>query len=200
MSFRIWLLAITLCSPQVFAQGLPSSFPSGPVTLENEVIRLRTFRAGIDSPQILTELYEEQRAETIATGKEWDYTLETCAARFTGITPGQSMKQDACQSLRLLIERKADGKITGMIGFSEYENGQFEIGYRMTASHRRQGLTSTAVQLIINEIKKVNPYAEIIAWTRPENTASRRLLAKNGFAFQYEDSRPLCLHILESQL
>lgn len=178
-----------------FAKEPPHAIPAGPVKFEENVIRLRTFLPEVDSTELLAEQYASVDPK-IKTEKFND-SIAKFAEMFTGIKAKVAQNGEPSHTIRFMIEHRLDNKVIGRFDIHEYGSNQFEIGYWISESYRRQGLVSRAVQLAIAKIRALRPEAIIIAWTLPDNWPSRNLLMKNGFEFEYEDQRNYCLHMLE---
>ena len=83
-----------------------------------------------------------------------------------------------------LLEDKASGKIIGRCGLHNWntDHSRAEIGYHMEDENFKQkGLMSEAVQAIIDYGFKMLNLNRIEALVADYNTASLRLLEKNGF-------------------
>jgi [ribosomal protein S5]-alanine N-acetyltransferase len=83
-----------------------------------------------------------------------------------------------------LMEDKASGKIIGRCGLHNWNRDHWraEIGYAMEdESFKKQGLMSEAVEAVINYGFKMMELNRIEALVADYNTASLRLLEKNGF-------------------
>lgn len=83
-----------------------------------------------------------------------------------------------------LLEDKASGKIVGRAGLHNWNKEHFraELGYVMhDESFRKQGLMSEAVAAIIDYGFRELKLNRIEALVGPHNTASLRIVEKNGF-------------------
>jgi len=192
---RILLIALLIPCAAFAKKDVPHAIPLGPVTFEEDVIRLRTFLPGIDSADLLTENYAT--VDPKVRTEKFNDSIETFATTFSGIQTKRAQNGEISYSIRFMIEHRADQKVIGTFVIHEYQSNEFEIGYWLSESYRRQGLVSRAVQLAITKIRALRHDATIIAWTLPDNWPSRNLLMKNGFEFEYEDKRNYCLHMLE---
>lgn len=113
----------------------------------------------------------DPRANELAGSKPRDWP--TFAARWaviladkdgtvTGVTP------------RVIL---ADGVPVGSVNLSPFE-GPMSIGYWIGREHWGRGIATRAVELMLHEC----PQRPIFATASASNTASLRVLAKNGFA------------------
>jgi [ribosomal protein S5]-alanine N-acetyltransferase len=82
-----------------------------------------------------------------------------------------------------LIVGRADGRILGDLGThgAPDSDGGVEIGYRLAPSARGQGIGSAAVAALVRRLTAVPGIRRITAVTGAQNTASRRLLERQGF-------------------
>jgi GNAT superfamily N-acetyltransferase len=82
-----------------------------------------------------------------------------------------------------LIVRRADGRILGDLGThgAPDSDGCVEIGYSLAPSARGQGIGTAAVAALVRRLTAVPGIRRITAVTGAQNTASRRLLERQGF-------------------
>ena len=82
-----------------------------------------------------------------------------------------------------LIARRADGRIIGDIGTHGPPDsaGCVEIGYALAPSARGQGIGTAALAALVRHIATVPGTRRLTAVTGADNTASRRLLERQGF-------------------
>ena len=82
-----------------------------------------------------------------------------------------------------LVVRRADGRIIGDIGTHgpPDSEGCVEIGYALAPSARGQGVGTAAVAALIRRLAAVPGIRRLTAVTSADNTASRRLLERQGF-------------------
>ena len=82
-----------------------------------------------------------------------------------------------------LIIRRADAQIVGDIGTHGPPDSQgcVEIGYSLAPSARGQGIGTAAVTAFIGCLAAVPGICRLTAVTGARNTASRRLLERQGF-------------------
>lgn len=80
------------------------------------------------------------------------------------------------------ITLKDSGKVIGYVRLSEFENQtRAEIAYWLHAEHRRQGLMSEALRVVIPCGFESLGLHRIQAYVRADNPASQRLLLALGF-------------------
>jgi GNAT superfamily N-acetyltransferase len=82
-----------------------------------------------------------------------------------------------------LVVRRADGQILGDLGTHgpPDSEGCVEIGYSLAPSARGQGIGTAAVGALVSRLTAVPGIRRITAVTGAQNTASRRLLERQGF-------------------
>jgi len=82
-----------------------------------------------------------------------------------------------------LVVRRADGQILGDLGTHgpPDSEGSVEIGYSLAPSARGQGIGNAAVGALVSRLTAVPGIRRITAVTGAQNTASRRLLERQGF-------------------
>jgi GNAT superfamily N-acetyltransferase len=82
-----------------------------------------------------------------------------------------------------LVVRRADGRILGDLGTHgpPDSEGCVEIGYTLAPSARGQGIGTAAVAALVGRLAAVPRIRRLTAVTGAQNTASRRLLERQGF-------------------
>jgi RimJ/RimL family protein N-acetyltransferase len=82
-----------------------------------------------------------------------------------------------------LVVRRADGQIVGDLGTHgpPDSDGCVEIGYSFAPPSRGQGIGTAAVGALVRRMAAVPEIRRITAVTGAQNTASRRLLERQGF-------------------
>ena len=82
-----------------------------------------------------------------------------------------------------LVVRRADGRILGDLGTHgpPDSEGCVEIGYSLAPSARGQGIGTAAVAALVTLLAAVPGIRRVTAVTGVQNTASRRLLERQGF-------------------
>ncbi len=82
-----------------------------------------------------------------------------------------------------LVVRRADGRIIGDIGTHgpPDREGCVEIGYALAPSAQGQGIGTAAVAALVSRLAAMPGIRRLTAVTSAQNTASRRLLERQGF-------------------
>jgi RimJ/RimL family protein N-acetyltransferase len=82
-----------------------------------------------------------------------------------------------------LVVRRADGRILGDLGTHgpPDSEGCVEIGYALAPAARGKGIGTAAVAALVGRLAAVPEIRRITAVTGAQNTASRRLLERQGF-------------------
>jgi GNAT superfamily N-acetyltransferase len=82
-----------------------------------------------------------------------------------------------------LVVRRADGRIVGDLGTHgpPDREGCVEIGYALAPSARGRGIGTAAVAALVGRLAAVPGIGRLTAVTGAQNTASRRLLERQGF-------------------
>jgi GNAT superfamily N-acetyltransferase len=82
-----------------------------------------------------------------------------------------------------LVVRRVDGRILGDLGTygPADSEGCVEIGYSLAPSARSKGIGTAAVAALVRRLAAVPGIRRITAVTGAKNTASRRLLERQGF-------------------
>jgi GNAT superfamily N-acetyltransferase len=82
-----------------------------------------------------------------------------------------------------LIVRRADGRILGDIGTHgpPDNRGCVEIGYSLAPTARGKGIGTAAVSALVEQLAAIPRIRQVTAVTGASNTASRRLLERQGF-------------------
>ncbi len=81
------------------------------------------------------------------------------------------------------VVRRADGRIVGDLGTHGPPDsaGCVEIGYALAPSARGKGIGTAAIAALVGRLATVPGIHQVTAVTGAENTASRRLLERQGF-------------------
>lgn len=77
---------------------------------------------------------------------------------------------------------KQQDKPIGVVALKHGE--KIELGYRISQKHQRKGLMTESVLQILNYGFQSLNLEEVVAFTHPQNRASKRLLEKVGFQFK----------------
>lgn len=89
----------------------------------------------------------------------------------------------------LIACRADDGVLVAAVGLRPKPDGKGEIGYWTHRSHRGQGYAAEAARRLIRYAHEILGIRRVTAAARPDNGASRRVLAKLGFARIGEETR-----------
>lgn len=167
--------------------GWPVTLQEGPVVLRP--LRLRDAAAIRDT-----------RSRNEEWLRPWEPTYPEMPLRTTGLAPYvsmlQSIRHEARQGLSMpwavLYDDRFVGQITvGAIVWGSARSAQ--VGYWIDSAHAGLGITPTAVALAVDHSFFRVGLHRIEANVRPENRASRRVVAKLGF--RDEGVRRRQLHI-----
>ena len=79
-----------------------------------------------------------------------------------------------------------DGVVIGDCGTTGPRGPVVEIGFGLAAECRGRGYGTEVVRLLVASLQDDPIVSSVVAHTLPENTASRRVLEKAGFAFDGE--------------
>jgi len=103
-------------------------------------------------------------------------------------------KIDANVCINWAITLKGNDKLIGIIGHYRIqpENHRAEIGYMILPEYNGKGITSEAIKVVIEYGFEQMQLHSIEAVIDPENSASEKVLQKNGFVKE--------AHILENEL
>lgn len=165
-----------------------------PVTLQEGSVVLRPLRLR-DAAAL-----RDTRSRNEEWLRPWEPTYPEMPLRTTGLTPYvsmlQSIRREARQGLSMpwaiLYGDRFVGQITvGAIVWGSARSAQ--VGYWIDSAHAGLGITPTAVALAVDHSFFRVGLHRIEANVRPENRASRRVVAKLGF--RDEGVRRRQLHI-----
>ena len=84
------------------------------------------------------------------------------------------------QVFELAIERKADGKVIGFVGFICQDHGQGEMGWGLGVAHRGQGYATEAAKAVMGYGFHSLGLHRIHADTTTDNLASCRVMERLG--------------------
>lgn len=84
----------------------------------------------------------------------------------------------------------ANGQIIGdcKLVFHKKDTHVFEIGYLLRKEHWKKGLGTKICEYLLSLASTIDKKNDVIAVIHPENTASRKLLAKFGFESFFKGS------------
>jgi RimJ/RimL family protein N-acetyltransferase len=90
----------------------------------------------------------------------------------------------AGEALHLAMTRKSGPRVVfGVLSATANGENEVEIGYALAPEMWGKGFASEAVRMIVDTIFALTPAVRILANSRVNNPASRRVLDKSGFAF-----------------
>jgi RimJ/RimL family protein N-acetyltransferase len=83
----------------------------------------------------------------------------------------------------VVLDDQRGRRIIGTAGFHAPpdEHGRVEIGYRVEAEHRRQGVATEVVRALFDWAHREHGVTRFRAATAPDNVASQAVLARFGF-------------------
>ena len=87
---------------------------------------------------------------------------------------------------RFKVTLLSDGSFVGHSKLEMTKENEAEIGYLLMPEYWGQGYGSEIAQAMVNLGKKTNGIHNLIAIIDPENTASKRILEKQGFQWDYD--------------
>lgn len=98
-----------------------------------------------------------------------------------------------------MFHTRLDGLFTGYCGARVYmENGmnETEILYAVPWTEWKKGYATEMAQAVIAHVFASSSLSEVISYTLPGNTASRRVMEKNGFEYEREFYHARLPHVL----
>jgi len=143
----------------------------------------------IDAGDVLLQPVTRRIAEEVLAGGPVTRTFETGAlhdripqAMDIAIRDIDSGAAAVLPTVWLII-RRADERVVGDLGTHGPPDGEgcVEIGYSLSASTRGKGMGTTAVAAFVQRLVAVPGIRRLTAVTGVDNTASRRLLERQGF-------------------
>ncbi|MGH6817282.1 MAG: GNAT family N-acetyltransferase [Methylovirgula sp.] len=88
------------------------------------------------------------------------------------------------QALHLAITRKSGPHpVLGLVSAAANGEIEVEVGYVIAPEAWGKGFATEAVRMVIDTVFALTPAARIVANSRAQNAASRRVLEKTGFAY-----------------
>jgi RimJ/RimL family protein N-acetyltransferase len=108
------------------------------------------------------------------------------------------------------VELRETGETIGFVGmlvpsFHTHFTPCVEMGWRLSSAHWGKGLATEAARAVVDEAFDHHDFLELVAFTVPENLASRRVMEKLGMVRNPEDdffhpalprTHPLARHVL----
>ena len=157
----------------------------GNVVLETPRLKLRSFTENdkdefysiIQDPEIYKTLPEDHMYDRSEAGGIIDFFLD-CYASDT---------QDDVRKFPLAITLKPGGGIIGNVGIGKwsFDDSQTEVFYFLHSAYWNKGYASEAVAGFLCYIKEHLFLPSLIGTVVPGNTASAKILKKNGFIRDY---------------
>lgn len=80
------------------------------------------------------------------------------------------------------VLRRTDGRLAGYVQATVQADGRAWVAYVLGSAHWGQGLASEAISAMIQELGTQHAVHTLLAVYKCSNTASRRLLERQGFA------------------
>ena len=150
-----------------------------------------SLRALIETPLVRLVPMDRKQADAlrrgellgIRAGRGWPHadTLDGIGAAVAGEDP---------EALPWLLVLRSAGEVIGDLGWkgTPSADGEVEIGYGLAAAYRGRGLAIHAVGALVDWLRAQPNVRRIVAQTDPDNTPSRRVLERLGFAVTGEDN------------
>lgn len=135
--------------------------------------KLRPYRSD-DAADLRRAIYDRAIARNTATIPH-PYTLGHARAWIR-----RCRAQRGWRGTKVNLAITVDGRVCGAIGVDR-DGDQAEIGYWLARSFWGRGLMTSVVRTFVLTVFRHWPVERVIAKTFPTNTASRRVLEKNGF-------------------
>ena len=106
------------------------------------------------------------------------YTTEHALAWFDSVETQDPETAD----IRWAIRSNSTRKMIGMIGLHYVDKTCYRLGYWLREEKWGRGITTTAISQVLEFVKVECPYVRrLVSGVKERNTASRRVLEKNGF-------------------
>lgn len=95
-------------------------------------------------------------------------------------------------TIRKGVELRANQHVIGsvMYRFDIEQNGSCEIGYSIGRSFWGKGWGTAIVELLVKTAEDLPGISEVIAWSHKANTASVKVLQRNGFVQVKQEAKP----------
>lgn len=87
---------------------------------------------------------------------------------------------------RLAVVLRENGRLIGLAGFRFFE-GDAELFYLLDEPHWNQGLATEVGRAVLRYGFETHGFRRVVAFTRPANTTSLRVLEKLGLKFEKTD-------------
>lgn len=150
------------------------------IRLETDRLIVRRFEER-DVADILEYSRHEPTDEHRRRNVDWEPTEESVRRWWA---PMVSMKpEEAIQWLSLVIERKAEGRVIGHVGFNAKRIGdsfQGQIGWILGKAHEGNGFATEATIALLDYLFQTVGFHRVYAMTSPDNRRSWRLMERLG--------------------
>ena len=144
----------------------------GSTVIETPRLRLRPLR-----PDDLQDLYDVVFSDPAVT---WDGSAGTLEEAQTSLDAKVRHFEEHGFGMMSVVDR-GDGALIGFAGLQRLEDGpEVEIGYYLGRSAWGRGLATELAQALVERAFDDLGLARLVAVVRPENEASKRVLAKAG--------------------
>ncbi|HEY8578418.1 MAG TPA: GNAT family N-acetyltransferase [Beijerinckiaceae bacterium] len=157
-----------------------------PDLLRDDVFRLETPRLWLRWPRAadaaaIVRLGGDPQVAEMTASVPHPYRMEDAAKWIFASRAGNA--QGSSLSL-VLAPKRRPAEAIGAIGLHRWREGAALLGFWLGRPHQGQGLMTEAAEALVGLAFAVGEVDEIHAQARVENTASRRVLEKSGFAYQ----------------
>ncbi|WP_216823772.1 GNAT family N-acetyltransferase [Mycobacterium rhizamassiliense] len=160
--------------------GWPMSV--GPLRVAAGVVRLRAVRMRDGARWSRTRLADRAHLEPWEPSSEGDWTMRHSPAAWPALCSGLRAEARSGRMLPYVIE--LDGHFCGQLTIGNVTHGALRsawIGYWVASSATGGGVATGALALGLDHCFGAVRLHRVEATVRPENAASRRVLAKVGF-------------------
>ena len=160
--------------------GWPSS--AGPLRVPAGIVRLRPVRVRDAAQWSRTRLAEREHLEPWEPSGELDWTLRHAVSAWPSVYSG--LRSEARRGRTLPSAIEVDGRFCGQLTIGNVTHGALKsawIGYWVSRAIAGAGVATGALALGVDHCLGPVALHRVEATVRPENTASRRVLAKVGF-------------------
>lgn len=124
-----------------------------------------------DAPALAQAIADEQIVRNLARAP-WPYGLEDAQKHLATMATADLPV--------MLITKRDNAEIVGILGFDRMETGEIEFGYWIARKHWNQGIMTEAGMAAL-DIAKTLGFTRIVAGHFTDNPASGRVLRKLGF-------------------
>jgi len=154
----------------------------GPLRVRAGVVRLRQVRMRDGAQWSRARLADRAHLEPWEPSAELDWTVRHSVAAWPGLCSG--LRSEARKGLMLPYVIELDGKFCGQLTIGNVIHGALRsawIGYWVAKSSTGAGVATAALALGLDHCFGPVRLHRVEATVRPENAASRAVLAKAGF-------------------